>query len=94
MIEPEVHLKLKEVLAKPGEFELMMKDKSGKDVCPVVVKASFEQSETYSESVAAIGRCVLVVEVAKAACWRWRRAGSAVYFGAVMSAVGGVLCGV
>lgn len=87
-------LKLKEVLAKPGEFELMMKDKSGKDVCPVVVKASFEQSETYSESVAAIGRCVLVVEVAKAACWRWRRAGSAVYFGAVMSAVAGVLCGV
>ena len=59
-------LKLEQVLAKPGEFELKMKDKSGADVCLVVLRASFEKTESYSESVAAIGRCVLVVVVASA----------------------------
>jgi hypothetical protein len=60
-------LKLKQVLAKPGDFEVQMKDKSGADVCPVVLRASFEPTECYSESVAAIGRCVIVVVVASAA---------------------------
>ena len=48
-------LRLKEVLATPGEFVLRMKSKAGALMCLVVVKAQFEPSESYTESVAQVG---------------------------------------
>ncbi len=49
-------LKLKQVLAKPGEFTLEVKDASGKqigDKCTVVVQANFEK--VASDPIAAVG---------------------------------------